>query len=46
MKEIMENRFCEHCDKETEHLVSEDALAIDYICQICNSEQEVVKTFF
>ncbi|MDL4843088.1 hypothetical protein [Aquibacillus rhizosphaerae] len=46
MEEIEEQRFCNQCRRKTNHIVSEDALAIVYKCKECNSEEEVVKTFF
>jgi len=46
MEETSEVRFCEKCEKETNHIVKEDALEIEYICKVCHTEQDVVKTFF
>ena len=38
--------YCEKCGKETEHMVREDALEIEYLCTECNNEQEIIKSFF
>ncbi|WP_169314002.1 hypothetical protein [Fictibacillus macauensis] len=46
MKEAIMKRHCEKCQKETEHVVSEDALEIQYACQTCGSETTEVKSFF
>ena len=46
MEETYEKRYCNQCNRETLHLVEEDALAIDYYCQDCHQQEEVVKTFF
>jgi hypothetical protein len=46
MKEGSENRYCEKCKKETDHIVKEDGLEIEYICKVCHTKQEIVKTFF
>jgi len=46
MRELTEKRFCELCKKETDHLVREDALEIEYICKECNNQEEMIKSFF
>lgn len=46
MIEFPKNLYCEQCGKETEHIVHEDALEIEYICKECNNEQEIIKSFF
>lgn len=46
MLEITEQRLCENCHKETNHIVREGALDIEYICQDCHNKEEVIKTFF
>lgn len=46
MIEIPRTLFCEQCQKETEHLVREDALAIEYTCTECNKHEDIVKSFF
>lgn len=46
MIEMPRTLYCEQCKKETEHLVREDALEIEYICKECNKQQDIVKTFF
>lgn len=46
MIEFPKNLYCEQCGKETEHMVREDALEIEYICKECNNEQEIIKSFF
>ncbi len=46
MIEFPKNLYCEKCGKETEHMVREDALEIEYICKECNNEQEIIKSFF
>ena len=38
--------YCEQCKKETEHMVHEDALEIEYTCKECNHQQDIVKSFF
>ncbi|MBM7692912.1 ribosomal protein L44E [Peribacillus deserti] len=39
-------KYCEHCKKETVQMAREDALEIEYRCTECETEQDVVKTFF
>ena len=46
MEEIRQQRYCENCKKETVHVVREDAIEIEYICNECNQQQEIVKNFF
>lgn len=46
MLEITQNRFCEHCQKETLHQIREDATEIEYRCTVCNSEENQIKSFF
>jgi NADH pyrophosphatase NudC (nudix superfamily) len=46
MEEIQEVRFCENCGRETVHMVREDPLEIEFICQDCNDHQEMFKSFF
>lgn len=46
MIEFPKNLFCEQCGKETEHLVREDALEIEYTCGECKKEQNIIKSFF
>ena len=46
MKEIHQTRYCETCEKETEHVVREDATEISYMCNECHHEQEIIKNFF
>jgi ribosomal protein L44E len=46
MEEIHQQRYCEHCKKNTVHVVREDAIEIEYICSECNQQQEIVKNFF
>lgn len=46
MIEFPKNLFCENCGKETEHIVHEDALEIEYICTECKKEEEIIKSFF
>lgn len=46
MIEIPRILYCDQCKKETEHIVSEDALEIEYTCQECNRQQEIVKSYF
>ncbi|MBI0579036.1 hypothetical protein IEC97_16835 [Neobacillus cucumis] len=46
MIELPKSLYCEHCKKETEHKVREDALEIEYTCKECNNQQEIVKSFF
>ncbi len=46
MIEIPRNLYCEKCNKETEHMVREDALEIEYTCTECNQQHEIVKSFF
>jgi hypothetical protein len=46
VKELVENRFCEQCGKDTVHIVREDSLEIEYICKECNDHQELFKSFF
>ncbi len=44
--EIEKKRYCNNCRKETNHKIREDALEIEYRCLECNSEEEIIKTFF
>ena len=46
MEEIMKKRYCDHCKKDTVHVLREDALEIESICNECNHEQHVIKNFF
>jgi ribosomal protein L44E len=46
MEEIVKNRYCEKCKKETSHIVREDGLEIEYRCTVCHTEQDIVKSFF
>jgi ribosomal protein L44E len=46
MKEISKKRYCDRCRKETNHHVREDALEIEYTCDECNKQEDIVKTFF
>jgi hypothetical protein len=46
MIEFPKDLYCDQCGKETEHIVREDALEIEYICKECNNEQEIIKSFF
>jgi ribosomal protein L44E len=46
MIEFPKNLYCDKCGKETEHMVREDALEIEYICTECNNGQEIIKSFF
>lgn len=46
MEEIVENKYCNHCKKVTGHLVREDGIEIEFICNECNEEQHIIKTFF
>ncbi|MCM3115543.1 hypothetical protein M3610_09615 [Neobacillus sp. MER 74] len=46
MIEFPKNLYCEKCGKETEHMVREDALEIEYTCTECKNEQEIIKSFF
>jgi ribosomal protein L33 len=45
-KKVEEMKFCEHCNKETLHVVREDALEIEFLCTECNEQSDVIKTFF
>ncbi len=44
--EISKKKYCENCKKETNHTIREDALEIEYHCNKCHREEQVVKTFF
>lgn len=46
MLEINQNRYCEHCKKETNHQIREDTTEIEYRCTECNLEENVIKSFF
>lgn len=46
MIEFPKNLYCEQCGKETEQIVREDALEIEYICSECKKEQNIIKSFF
>ena len=46
MIEIPRTLYCEQCQKETEHMVREDALEIEYTCTVCNKHEDIVKSFF
>ncbi len=46
MIEIPRNLYCDQCKKETEHMVREDALEIEYTCMECKKQEEIVKSFF
>lgn len=46
MVEIVQKQYCENCKKDTVHVVREDALEIESICNECNQENHIIKTFF
>ena len=46
MEEISETRYCETCQKDTVHVLREDAIEIEMICNECHQKQQIVKTFF
>ncbi|WP_186577759.1 hypothetical protein [Aquibacillus kalidii] len=46
MENNQEQRFCEYCKKETLQEVIEEKMEFEYTCTICNSKEEIVKTFF
>jgi hypothetical protein len=46
VKEIYQDKFCDHCQRKTKHKVRESALDIVFICLECHKEQEMVKSFF
>lgn len=45
-EKVEQMKFCEHCNKETLHVVREDALEIEYVCTECNKQSDIIKTFF
>lgn len=46
MEETSEIRYCETCQKDTVHVLREDAIEIETICNECHQKQQIVKTFF
>ena len=46
MENQKEIRYCENCQKETEHLALEDSLEIEYHCSVCGQNTEVYKSYF
>ncbi|MDN4075143.1 MULTISPECIES: hypothetical protein [Fictibacillus] len=46
MEETKMKRHCSHCNKETMHIVREDALELEYTCTNCKHTETEVKTFF
>ena len=46
MEEVVKTQYCDHCKKDTVHVIREDAIEIESICNECKQEQHIVKTFF
>ncbi|WP_170292710.1 hypothetical protein [Metabacillus idriensis] len=46
MIETKLTRYCENCQKETLHTITEDALEINYHCSVCERDKNEIKTFF
>ena len=46
MEEVVKKQYCDQCHKDTVHVLREDALEIESVCNECNKEEHVIKNFF